>query len=333
MLTLSVVAAQPPSTAAMAKHSLFRYLYCKALVTLLRVFVAVTGTTSVRRSRALVPRDSRVQRGIKIPSRDPARHIVADIYYPNADSDAPLPVLVNWHGSGFIMPYFGSDAFFCSRVARDAGIAVLDVDYRKGPETPYPCAVNDAEDALLWVASRNQRFDSTRIAVSGFSAGANLALVAATKLRQKLAGAINIAAVLAMYPLINLAARPETKRVPNPIRPFRPWALRLFNDCYAPDPSTRTDPAVSAYFADPDHFPETVALITCERDVLRPETEELGERLRRNNGNEKQIIEHVLEGVRHGFDNSDIADGSIEHVRREELYTLAINILKDVFNQ
>ncbi|RYC64867.1 hypothetical protein CHU98_g1342 [Xylaria longipes] len=317
----------------MAQHSIFQYIYCKAVVTLLRVFVAVTGTTSVHRSRALVPRDSRIQRGIKIPSRDTGRYIVADIYYPDAaTADAPLPVLVNWHGSGFIMPYLGSDALFCSRVAQAAGIAVLDVDYRKGPETPYPGAVNDAEDTLLWIASQNRRFDSTRIAVSGFSAGGNLALVAATKLRKELAGAINISAALLMYPLINLAAPPETKSVPKPIRPIPPWLLRLFNNCYAPNPSMRTDPAVSGYFADTDDFPQTVALITCEGDVLRPETEEFGERLRRNNDNGKRIIEHVCEGVRHGFDNSNMVDGSIEHVRREELYALAIDILKDLFS-
>ncbi|KAI0477985.1 alpha/beta-hydrolase [Xylaria cf. heliscus] len=322
----------------MAQHSLFQYLYLKALVTLVRGFVALRNATSRRRNRALVPRNSRIQRAIKIPSRDTGRYIIADIYYPDTTSNAPLPVLVTWHGSGFIIPNLGSDALFCSRVAQNAGIAVLDVDYRKSPETAYPGAVNDAEDALLWVASasQNQRFDPTRIAVCGFSAGGNLALVAATKLRQKLAGTINISAVLAMYPLINLAAPPETKTVPNPIQPFQPWALRLFNDCYAPDPSTRTDPTVSAYFANPDDFPETVALVTCEGDVLRPEAEELGERLRRNNSNGKKIIEHMCKGVRHGFDNGSIAsfvDGSIEQVRREELYALAINILKDTFNQ
>ncbi|KAH8156134.1 hypothetical protein CIB48_g12113, partial [Xylaria polymorpha] len=297
--------------------------------TLLRVFVNVSRATSAHRRRARVRRGSQ----IKIPSRDKGRHILADIYYPNAASNAPLPVLVNWHGSGFFLPNLGSDALFCSRVARDAGIVVLDVDYRKGPETPYPGPLNDAEDALLWVASQNQDFNSARIAVSGFSAGGNLALVAATKLRQKLVGAIHIPVVLAMYPLINLAAAAEVKMVPKPIKPIPLWLLRLFNDCYAPDPAMRADPAVSAYFADPDDFPETVALITCGGDVLRPEAQELGERLRRNNNNGKKIIEHVLDGVRHGFDNSNVVDGTIEHVRREELYTLAIDILKDTFNQ
>ncbi|KAI0186084.1 Alpha/Beta hydrolase protein [Xylaria flabelliformis] len=315
------------------RNILFKYIYCKVLVTLLRTFVTVVGTSSVQRSRALVPRNSRVQRGIKIPSRDEERYIEADIYWPDGLTGGVPPVLVNWHGSGFIMPYFGSDAFFCSRVAQGANIAVLDVDYRKSPETPYPGAINDAEDTLLWVYSQKHRFDSARIAVSGFSAGGNIALVAATKLRKKFASLITIHAALLMYPLINLAAPPETKRVPRPIRPFQPWLLRLLNDSYAPDPSTRTDPAVSGYFADPDDFPQTVALMTCEGDVLRPEAEELGDKLRRNDGNGKKVIEHVLKGVRHGFDNSNIVDGSIEHVRREELYTLAIDILKDVFRR
>ncbi|KAI0197591.1 Alpha/Beta hydrolase protein [Astrocystis sublimbata] len=297
----------------MAGLSLLKYLYYKALVSLIRAIVPMIGLSSVQRSRSLVPPDSRVERGIKIPSRDSGRYILADIYLPNAvDSNAALPVLVNWHGSGFIMPYHGSDAFFCSRVAREAGIAVLDVDYRKGPETPYPCAVNDAEDTMF--------------------AGSNIALVTATMLRKRLAGVINIDAVLLLYPLIDLAAPPETKRVPRPIRPMPPWQLRMFNDCYAPDTSMRTDPAVSGGFADVDDFPSTVAIMTCDGDVLKGEGDALGARLRRSDKNNRKIIEHTLEGVRHGFDNGDVSDGTIQHVRREELYGLVIDVLKDVFN-
>ncbi|KAI0406900.1 Alpha/Beta hydrolase protein [Xylaria palmicola] len=309
----------------MAQQGLFRYLYLKAVVTLLRLFLIV------KRRRTLVPPDSRQRRGVKIPSRDKGRYIMADIYYPDTESREPLPVLVNWHGSGFIVPNLGSDALFCARTAQHAGIAVLDADYRKGPETPFPGAVHDVEDTLLWVASQSRQFDPTRVAVSGFSAGGNLAIVAATTLRRKLAGAVNIRALLSIYPLINLAAPPETKRVPRPIRPFPPWLLRVFNDCYAPDPDTRTDPIVSPYFADVADFPDTVALVTCEGDNLRPEVQELGERLRQSNGDKRKIIEHICEGVYHGFDNGSVSPGSVEDARREELYNLATNVLKDVF--
>ncbi|KAI1185560.1 alpha/beta-hydrolase [Nemania serpens] len=324
----------------MALRDFLRYIYLKAFVTILRIIVMASGRR--RRIEALMPRDPRVIRqSVKIPSRDKGRYIKADIYRPatppsqeGGEEEEPLlPVLVNWHGSGFIMPLFGADAPFCARVAREVGIAVLDADYRKAPETPFPGPVNDVEDVLLWVASQKQkqRFDATRVAVSGFSAGGNLAIVAATKLRKELAGVIDILAVLSFYPLINLAAPPETKQVAAPINPFPAWQLRLFNECYAPDESIRTDPAVSPYFADAADFPRTVALATCSGDVLGPETEELGERLRRENADGRKVSRLVCEGVRHGFNSGVIADGSFEDVRREELYTFATGVLKGVF--
>jgi acetyl esterase/lipase len=53
-------------------------------------------------------------------------------------------------------------------MAETAGIAVLDADYRKGPEHVFPAAVNDAEDALRWVIGNPQRFDQDRILLGGF---------------------------------------------------------------------------------------------------------------------------------------------------------------------
>jgi acetyl esterase/lipase len=314
----------------MAFKNFFRYLYLKSLVTIIRIIVAASGRYA--RIKALAPQGSRREKDIRIPSRDKGRYIKAEIYYPSAAFKSPLPVLVNWHGSGFIIPLFGSDALFCSRLAQEVGIAVVDADYRKAPETPYPGPVNDVEDVLLWVASQKERFDADRIAVCGSSAGGNLAMVAATKLRKKLVGHIRIHALVSLYPLINLAAPPESKRVPHPVNPFPPWRLHLFNDCYVPDPGVRIDPAASPYFADPADFPEFVALATCEGDVLKPEAQELGEKLRRHNRNGERIIqEHECEGVRHGFNNGVFDDQSLEYVRREELNTFVIKFLKDAY--
>ncbi|EMR63797.1 putative esterase lipase protein [Eutypa lata UCREL1] len=86
----------------------------------------------------------------------------------------------------------GTDALFCARLARDAGIAVLDADYRKGPEHTFPRALHDAEDVLRWVAAQSHRFDRTPVAVSGFSAGGTIAVAAATTLRKQLEGLISI---------------------------------------------------------------------------------------------------------------------------------------------
>uniref|UniRef100_A0A8H7NKU3 Alpha/beta hydrolase fold-3 domain-containing protein n=1 Tax=Bionectria ochroleuca TaxID=29856 RepID=A0A8H7NKU3_BIOOC len=132
----------------MAAFGFFRYVYLKALVTFIRSLVLLRDRLSPR-----IP-DSTKWRQIRIPTRDPGRFIEGRAYGPQPEiSNGKLPVLINWHGSGFVIPLFGTDHAFCSRVARETGFLVLDVDYRKAPESPYPGPVDDVEDTLRWIAS------------------------------------------------------------------------------------------------------------------------------------------------------------------------------------
>ena len=99
---------------------------------------------------------------------------------------------------------------FCSRVARDLGVFVLDADYRKRPETPVPGAVCDVEDVLTWIKSEVDRYELSRVAVSGFSAGGALTLVAASVLRRSpTRSLLQITVVVAMYPPIDLSIAPK----------------------------------------------------------------------------------------------------------------------------
>lgn len=85
-----------------------------------------------------------------IASRDAGRTIKVNVYQP-AKSAKPSPVLVNLHGSGFILPAHGSDDLFCREISRETAYTVLDVQYRLAPENPFPAALNDAEDVINWV--------------------------------------------------------------------------------------------------------------------------------------------------------------------------------------
>jgi acetyl esterase/lipase len=116
---------------------------------------------------------------LQLPSRDPGRTIKANFY--QSESKKPSPVLINFHGSGFIVPWHGGDEF-ARRVVQTTDYAVLDVAYRLGPENPFPAAIHDVEDVDKWVIANAQDFDTTRVSISGFSAGANLALVVSTQL-------------------------------------------------------------------------------------------------------------------------------------------------------
>ncbi|KAI8959972.1 Alpha/Beta hydrolase protein [Daldinia sp. FL1419] len=313
------------------RHGIFQYLRLKLIVVLLRIFVASDSKKNQQRDRDLSPPEI-VKEDVKIPSREPGRYIAAHLYLPaeyssSSLSPKPLPILVNWHSSGFIFPLLGNDVLFCARLARDAGVAVLDADYRKGPENTFPLALHDAEDVLRWVATQNHRFDQKRVAVSGFSAGGNIAVVAATALRRRLEE-INIQIVLSFYPLVDMAKAPEEKKVPHPINPHPIWALHLFNDSYAPDVSSRADPAISPSLANPEDFPPTVAFITAEGDTLRPEVDDLVERLK--SGTLKKIVNEVLEGVPHAFDKG-CEEGTIAWTRRDQAYVLAAKLLRESF--
>ncbi|UPL00516.1 hypothetical protein LCI18_011450 [Fusarium solani-melongenae] len=306
----------------MAQINFFRYLLLK----LAAVFLRLIMWWQQRKANLSLPTGLE-RKAIRIPSRDPARFIHGWLYSPFADGTPSLarkkPIVVNWHGSGFVLPNLGSDHDFCARVAKETGFAVLDVDYRKGPEVPFPGAVYDVEDTLKWVASQHQELDLERVAVTGFSAGANLALVASSSLKESYP-TLKIQVAVAIYPPVDLSIDPEAKAVPHPIRPIPADVARIFDACYIPDNSLRSDPRISPTFADPTLFPEVVVILTCSGDTLSPEGNAMAAKLQ--NG-KRRVINQTLEGVGHAFDKG-VLEGTHEWEQRELAYSMAITELK-----
>jgi acetyl esterase len=112
---------------------------------------------------------------IRIPG--PAGEIPARHYRPTAAQGAPL--LVFFHGGGFVIGDLESHDELCRLICRDAGIHVISVDYRLAPEHPAPAAVEDCYAAYLWCAGNAAELgaDPARVAVGGDSVGGNLAAV------------------------------------------------------------------------------------------------------------------------------------------------------------
>ncbi|CAJ4352034.1 esterase [Burkholderia pseudomallei] len=136
---------------------------------------------------------------LRVPSRDGGA-FGARLYLPVEPSLAePLPVLVYYHGGGFTVGSVNTHDALCRMFARDAQCAVLSVDYRLAPEHKFPTAVDDAEDALVWLHAHASRFgiDSARLAVGGDSAGGTLATVCAVLARDR---GIALALQLLIYP-------------------------------------------------------------------------------------------------------------------------------------
>lgn len=143
---------------------------------------------------------------IKVPSR--GTYLIPIYVFvplpPKYDDSTPpkeipkLPVLVDFHGGGFIFGSCQEQAPFCAKMTRELNAVSISVDYRLGPAAQFPAAVEDAEDVvnaildpvkpgyqelrylinehLLKTSHRRIELDASRVAISGFSSGGNLAL-------------------------------------------------------------------------------------------------------------------------------------------------------------
>jgi acetyl esterase len=139
----------------------------------------------------------------------PGGEIAIRIYTPReAQPGERLPVLVWYHGGGFVIGNLDTHDSACRLLANQADCIVVSVDYRLAPEFKFPAAVEDAVAALKLVALHATEIggDPARLAVGGDSAGGNLATVAAILARD--AGFPKLAFQLLVYPCV--APEPET---------------------------------------------------------------------------------------------------------------------------
>ena len=257
---------------------------------------------------------------LHIPSRDSNRTIRTHVYRSN--SSKPSPVLINWHGSGFMVPMHGSDDEFCRIISLKTDYTVIDASYRLSPENQFPAAPNDVEDVIKWVLARPEEFDLSRVALSGFSAGGNLALVASCQLFPK----ETFRHVIAVYPVTDLAKDPWAKDIPDKSgRPIPPWLSALFHDCYVPSAVDKRDPRISPAYASRDRFPASMMIITCACDTLCLEGEELARELAAIPGNE--VVQSRMEKCDHGWDKSP-KKGSHQEKEKDRAYDLVVQTLR-----
>jgi len=127
------------------------------------------------------------------------------LYRPlGAHGDSVLPVLVYYHGGGWVMGDLDTHDTLCRELANLSGCAVVAVDYRLGPEHRFPAAVTDCIAAARWVRDHAGEFklDRSRLAVGGDSAGGNLAAVVSIDARNR--NDLPIAFQLLIYPATDM---------------------------------------------------------------------------------------------------------------------------------
>ncbi|MGY1846739.1 MULTISPECIES: alpha/beta hydrolase fold domain-containing protein [unclassified Blastococcus] len=126
------------------------------------------------------------------------------VYRPRGAAGGPLPLVVNFHGGGWVLGSLDQADWLCSNVAATVGAVVVSIDYRLAPAHPWPAAPEDCYAALVDVAARAGELgaDPGRLAVMGDSAGGNLAAVVALMSRDRSGPAIAVQALL--YPATDL---------------------------------------------------------------------------------------------------------------------------------
>jgi len=173
--------------------------------------------------------------------------VIRDLSFPGPAGEVKLrlfdareqrkagPLLLFFHGGGFVLGDLDTHEPFCAEIARLLDLPVLAVDYRLAPEHPFPVGIEDCIAAARWVAESPEALgrEVTGLVLAGDSAGGNFTIVASLALRDEPA-AVPVLAQWPIYP----AADPA-KGYPS----FTDFAegylltrdaMRWFDDCYAP---------------------------------------------------------------------------------------------------
>lgn len=110
---------------------------------------------------------------------------VPENYHKERRLGKRYPVVVNFHGGGFTLGKATDDYVWILKVVETTNAVVVSVDYRLAPEHPFPTAVDDGVDALLYLESKADELslDITRVVLTGFSSGGNLVFTVPYRLR------------------------------------------------------------------------------------------------------------------------------------------------------
>ncbi|WP_227379832.1 alpha/beta hydrolase [Haladaptatus halobius] len=199
------------------------------------------------------------------------------IYLPKGEQ--PFPVTMFFHGGGFVSGGLGSHDEFCRRITNTTGVAVVAVDYRLAPENPFPAAVEDAYAAIEWVAKNDGEFglDTDRLAVTGDSAGGNLAAVVAQMARNR--GGPSIQHQVLFYPPVSHHLEWDSVAENGDGYFITKEDLTWFDDHYFEDPIDQMNVYASPLLtADLKNLP-SATIVTGGFDPLRDEGVAYAERL------------------------------------------------------
>lgn len=230
----------------------------------------------------------------KIPVRDSS--IPVRIYYSSLEAN--LPVIIYYHGGGFVMRSIDSHDKVCRRICRDNRVIVISVGYRLAPEYKFPIPMHDCYDATVWTAQQAESLggDASRLVVMGDSAGANLAT--AVCLMSRDLGGPKISYQVLIYPCTDgyLSASSITDLGEGYF--LTKAKMEWFINHYKSSDEDLRSPYLSVLLADDLSNLPPAFVFTAEFDPLKDEGRQYADRLKEA-GNKVRFQEY--EGMIHGF--------------------------------
>lgn len=235
------------------------------------------GVMAAMRARGMptAPPPGTRERDISIPGAGGPMH--AKVFTPTGAS-GPLPVILYFHGGGWVVADSKVYASSARGLARAAQAVVVSVDYRRAPEAPFPAQHDDALASYRWLLNNAKSVggDASRIALAGESAGGNLAVATAMLARD--AGLPQPRHILSVYPIagnnLNTPSYQENSNAMPLGRATMAWFFR-----YVPrQASDLMDPRINLVGANLQGL-APVTIVAAQIDPLRSEGELLAQRL------------------------------------------------------
>jgi len=194
------------------------------------------------------------------------------LYRPlGSHADDVLPVLVFFHGGGWVIGDRDTHDSLCRQLCNASGCAIVSVDYRMGPERRFPAAVDDCVAATRWVREQAAalQLDAARLAVGGDSAGGNLAAVVCLALRE--AGQPLPAFQLLIYPATDMRMVAPSHQTNGEGYLLTRDTMQYFRAHYIPDPARWSDWRASPLLAPDLRGLPPALVLTAGYDPLRDE--------------------------------------------------------------
>jgi acetyl esterase len=218
------------------------------------------------------------------------------IYTP--PGKAPFPLVMFFHGGGFVEGSIQSYEFMARRMALELTAVVVAVDYRLAPEHPFPAGQDDCYAATCWASQHCAEIngDATRLIVAGDSAGGNLATTVALRARNEDGPAIALQFLI--YPVTLMYGDASESQQQFAGYMLSEAYMRTYHDWYIADSGQGSNPYASPLLApDLSQLPPAY-VVTAGMDPLRDQGKAYADRLRAAG---VPVMYRNAEGMLHAF--------------------------------